>query len=164
MKNTTHRMLRRASAGAVLVSFAPLIFAQNTSSPPPSAAPPAQGVATPPPVPALTSDQASYLFGLTLGEQLHGIGIADVQLDAVSRGVKDAMAGKKSTTADKQQLNEYARAAVQAAGGRNKAAAQEFLAKNGKEKGVQTTASGLEYKVIKAGDSKIPLIGPTDEV
>ena len=53
---------------------------------------------------------------------------------------------------------------MQAAGGRNKAAAQEFLAKNGKEKGVQTTASGLEYKVIKAGDSKIPLIGPTDEV
>jgi FKBP-type peptidyl-prolyl cis-trans isomerase FklB len=166
MKNTNSRMLRRACAGAVLVSFAPLILAQNTSSPPASASPQGQGAPTPPPAaPApLTNDQASYLFGLTLGEQLHAIGIPDVQLDAVSRGVKDAMAGKKSTTADKQQLNEFARAAVQAAGGRNKAAAQEFLAKNGKEKGVQTTASGLEYKVIKAGDSKIPLIGPTDEV
>jgi FKBP-type peptidyl-prolyl cis-trans isomerase len=164
MKNTTYRMLRRACAGAVLVSFAPLLLAQNTSSPPASASPQDQGAPTPPPAAPLTNDQASYLFGLTLGEQLHAIGIPDVQLDAVSRGVKDAMAGKKSTTADKQQLNEYARAAVQAAGGRNKAAAQEFLAKNGKEKGVQTTASGLEYKVIKAGDSKIPLIGPTDEV
>ncbi len=174
MKNTTHRMIARACAGAVLVSFAPLILAQNTSSPPASAAPPAggaqapQGAAptapTPPPAPPLTSDQASYLFGLTLGEQLHGIGIPDVQLDAVSRGVKDAMAGKKSSPAERQQLSEFARAAVQASATRNKTAAQDFLAKNGKEKGVQTTASGLQYKIIKAGDSKAPLISATDEV
>jgi FKBP-type peptidyl-prolyl cis-trans isomerase FklB len=170
MKNTTHRMIRRACAGAVLVSFAPLLLAQNTSSPPASAAPPAggaeapQGAPTPPPAPPLTGDQASYLFGLTLGEQLHGIGIPDVQLDAVSRGVKDAMAGKKSSPAERQQLSEFARAAVQASATRNKTAAQEFLAKNGKEKGVQTTASGLQYKIIKAGDSKAPLIGATDEV
>jgi FKBP-type peptidyl-prolyl cis-trans isomerase FklB len=170
MKNTTHRMIRRACAGAVLVSVAPLIFAQNTSSPPASAAPPAAGAQppqaapAPPPAPALTNDQASYLFGLTLGEQLHGIGIPDVQLDAVSRGVKDAMAGKKSTPAERQQLNEFARVAVQASAARNKTAAQEFLAKKGKEKGVTTTASGLEYKVVKAGDAKAPLINATDEV
>jgi FKBP-type peptidyl-prolyl cis-trans isomerase FklB len=168
MKNTTHRLIRRASAGAVLVSFAPLLLAQNTSSPPASAAP-AQGAQslgapTPPPAPALSNDQASYLFGLTLGEQLHGIGIPDVQLDAVSKGVKDAMAGKKSTPAERQQLNEYARAAVQVSAAHNKTAAQDFLTKNGKEKGVQTTASGLQYKVIKAGDSKTPLVSATDEV
>jgi FKBP-type peptidyl-prolyl cis-trans isomerase FklB len=170
MKNTTHRMIRRACAGAVLISFAPLLLAQNTSAPPASASPPApgaqapQGAATPPPAPALTGDQASYLFGLTLGEQLHGIGIPEVQLDAVSKGVKDAMAGKKSTPAERQQLNEYARAAVQASAAKNKTAAGDFLAKNGKEKGVQTTASGLQYKVVKAGDSKAPLINATDEV
>jgi FKBP-type peptidyl-prolyl cis-trans isomerase FklB len=170
MKNTTHRMMRRAAAGAVLVSFAPLMFAQTTSSPPASASPPAEGAQapqaapTPPPPPPLSSDQASYLFGLTLGEQLHGIGIPDVQLDAVSRGVKDAMAGKKSTPADRQQLNEFARAAVQASAARNKSAATDYLAKKGKEKGVQTTASGLEYKVVKAGDPKAPLISATDEV
>jgi len=166
MKTTTHRLIRRACAGAVLVCFAPLILAQNGSSPPSGAAPPGPGAATPPPAaaPALSSDQASYLFGLTLGEQLHGIGIGDVQYDAVSKGVKDAMAGKKSTPAERQQLNEYARAAVQASGVRNKTAAAEFLAKNAKEKGVQTTASGLQYKIIKAGDPKTPLISATDEV
>lgn len=166
---TTHRMIRRACAGAVLVSFAPLVLAQNTSSPPSSAAPSQgaqspQGAPTPPPAAPLSNDQASYLFGLTLGEQLHGIGIPEVQLDAVARGVKDAMAGKKSTPADRQQLNEYARTAVQASAAKNKTAASEFLAKNGKEKGVQTTASGLEYKIIKSGDSKAPLISATDEV
>ena len=53
---------------------------------------------------------------------------------------------------------------MQASGAHNKTAAQEFLAKNGKEKGVQTTASGLQYKIIKAGDSKTPARRPTDEV
>lgn len=159
MKYTTRHLIRRACAGAVLISFAPLILAQNTSAPPAAPAP-----AAPAPAPSLSNDEASYLFGLTLGEQLHGIGIPDVQIDAVGRGVKDAMAGKKSTPAERQQLNEFARAAVQASAARNKAAAQEFLAKNGKEKGVQTTASGLEYKVIKAGDTKAPAVSPTDEV
>jgi FKBP-type peptidyl-prolyl cis-trans isomerase len=164
MKNTTYRMIRRACAGALLASFAPLILAQNTSSPPSSGSPQDQGAPTPPPAPALTSEQASYLFGITLGEQLHGIGVPEVQPDALSKGVKDAMAGKKSTPAERQQLNEYVRGAAQAAGAHNKVAAQEFLAKNGKEKSVQTTASGLQYKIIKAGDSKTPLISATDEV
>jgi FKBP-type peptidyl-prolyl cis-trans isomerase len=162
MKYTTRRMIRRACASALLISFAPLILAQNTSAPPPPAAPATP--AAPPPAPALSSDEASYLFGLTLGEQLHGIGIPDVQLDAVTRGVKEAMGGKKSTPAERQQLNDYVRGVVQAAGARNKTAAQEFLAKNGKEKGVQTTASGLEYKIIKGGDTKAPAINATDEV
>jgi FKBP-type peptidyl-prolyl cis-trans isomerase len=165
MKYTTRAMIRRACAGAVLMSFAPLILAQNTSTPPsPSPAPGGPAAAAPAPAPALTNDEASYLFGLTLGEQLHGIGIPDVQIDAVGRGVKDAMGGKKSTPAERQQLNEFARTAVQASATRNKTAAQDFLAKKGKEKGVQTTASGLEYRVVKAGDTKAPAVNATDEV
>ncbi len=165
MKQTTRQMIRRACAGAVLVSLGAAADAQNTSAPPAGA--PAQGqppAGGPPPAPPLSGDQASYLFGLTLGEQLHGIGVADLQTDALSRGVKDAMGGKKSSAAERQQLSEFARAAVQASATRNKNAAQDFLTKNGKEKGVQTTASGLQYKVIKAGDSKTPLINATDEV
>src|SRR5260370_39861932 len=48
--------------------------------------------------------------------------------------------------------------------GRNKAAAKDFLAKNGQEKGVKTTADGLQYKVLIPGDAKAPAIAPTDEV
>src|ERR1700677_4101320 len=100
MKYTTRQLIRRACAGAVLISFAPLILAQNTSQPPAPAAGGPGAAAPPAAAPALTTDEASYLFGLTLGEQLHGIGIPDVQIDAVGRGVKDAMAGKKSTPAE----------------------------------------------------------------
>ncbi len=47
---------------------------------------------------------------------------------------------------------------------RNMNAAKEFLAKNGKEKGVVTTASGLQYKILAAGDKSAAPIGPTDTV
>lgn len=47
---------------------------------------------------------------------------------------------------------------------RNATAAKEFLAKNGKEKGVITTASGLQYKILAAGDKKAPPIANTDTV
>ena len=161
MKHATRRLLQSACAGAILISVAPFVGAQNTPTPPPPAGPGAAGA----PPPALSNEQASYLFGLTLGESLHGLGLgSQISTDQVLRGVKDAMAGKKSSLPERQQVQEYVRTSMQAAAMHNKTAADEFLAKNGKEKAVQTTASGLEYKIIKTGDPKAPTIGPTDEV
>jgi FKBP-type peptidyl-prolyl cis-trans isomerase FklB len=169
MKTATHRSMPFACTGAFMLLAAPLVGAQapNQTAAPPRGAP-ASGPAqpTPPPAPApITDEQASYLFGLTFGEQVHGIGLGNqVSLDAVTRGVKDALAGKKSTVAEKQQIQEYVKTTMQAAAARNKTAATDFLAKNGAKKGVQTTASGLQYKVTKAGDEKAPPITLSDEV
>jgi len=172
MKTATHRSIPFACASALMLLAAPLVDAQAPSPPatpnqtgaPPRGAAPGQAQPAPAPAP-ITDEQASYLFGLTFGEQLHGIGIDNqISVDAVTRGVKEALQGKKSTSAEKQQVQEYVRSAMQAAAGRNKTAATEFLAKNGAKKGVQTTASGLQYKVTKPGDAKAPPITATDEV
>ena len=40
----------------------------------------------------------------------------------------------------------------------------DLLARNGHEKGVTTTASGLQYKVIAPGDRKAAAVAPTDAV
>jgi FKBP-type peptidyl-prolyl cis-trans isomerase FklB len=158
-------LIRTACMGALVVSVAALADAQNTSAPPAQSQPTPPAAAPTPPAPTLTNEQASYLFGLSLGESLHGVGLGNqVVLDQLTKGVKDALGGKKSSRADQQQLQEYVRATAMAASAHNKAAADDFLAKNGKEKGVQTTASGLQYKVVKAGDAKAPAIAPTDEV
>jgi len=124
--------------------------------------------AAPPPPPAAadtSTEHTSYLFGLTFGEQMHAVGITD-QVDAASieRGVKDGLQGKKSTRADQQQIQEYVHSIMAAAATRNKDAAREFLARNGHEKNVKTTASGLEYKVLIPGDPKAPAVLPADEV
>ena len=164
MKQTTVGLLRTSSF-CLLVAAAP--FAGAQTSPPTPATPaqgaPATGAAA---APADTSpEQTSYLFGLTFGEQMHSVGISDqVKPDAMQRGIKDGLQGKKSTRADQMQIQSFVQGIMSATLARNKAAAQEFLANNGKEKSVKTTADGLQYKVLVAGDAKAPAIGPNDEV
>jgi FKBP-type peptidyl-prolyl cis-trans isomerase len=125
--------------------------------------------APPPPAPAEPAETAaqhtSYLFGLTFGEQLHSVGISDqVDADAIERGVKDGLQGKKATRADQQQIQEFVHSSMVAAATANKAAGQAFLAKNGSDESVKTTASGLQYKVLEPGDAKAPDVVATDEV
>ena len=164
MKTPTLRLLQRTYGVGLMMAMAPLAGAQ--SPPPAPAAPPAPATAPAPAKPSLTPDQASYLFGLTFGEQLHsiGLGTSDVLSDAVNRGMKDGLQGKRSTQAERQQVQEYARSMMVAFSARNKTAAEEFLANNGHEKGVKTTASGLQYKVLTPGDAKAPPIAATDQV
>ena len=152
MKQTTHGFVR-ASSLCVLVAAAPFAGAQV-----PAAAP----------APAATDqsiEQTSYLFGLTFAEQLHGVGITNqLNGEAIDRGIKDGLQGKKSTRADQQQIQSYVQSVIAESLTRNKAAAKEFLAKNGQEKGVKTTDDGLQYKVLLPGDANAPAIGPNDEV
>jgi len=152
--------LMRAACALVLVATAPLVGAQ-----PPAASPNAPPAAATAPPAAPSAEQTSYLFGLTFGEQLNRVGITDqVSLEAITRGIKDGLHGKKSTPADQQQVQAYVRSVMEAATSKNQAAAKEFLERNGKEKGVKTTASGLQYKIITAGDATAAAIKPTDEV
>ncbi len=46
----------------------------------------------------------------------------------------------------------------------NAAAAKEFLGRNAREKGVKTTASGLQYKIIDAGNTRAASPRPADQV
>jgi FKBP-type peptidyl-prolyl cis-trans isomerase FklB len=113
----------------------------------------------------LSPGQASYIIGITFGEQMRHADIADeIDFDAVMRGMKDGLAGKKTTGADQQQINGYVRTARLRAAARNETAAKNFLARNAQEKGVIATASGLQYKVIEPGDAKAPAVMPSDEV
>lgn len=116
--------------------------------------------------PADTSpEHTSYLFGLTFGEQLRGVGItSQVDQEAIARGLKDGLEGKKSTRADQQQIQAFVRQVIAETVAKNRQAAKEFLDKNGHEKGVKTTASGLQYKVLVPGNLKAPAVKPTDEV
>ena len=125
-----------------------------------------QAVTPPPPAPAtLTNSQASYLFGLTFGGQLKNIGVtSEVAQDQLAQGLRDALQGKQPSPLEQQQLQAFVGGVMQAAIARNKAAAVAFLAKNRQEKGVTTTASGLQYKVIAAGKAQAPAITLFDQV
>jgi FKBP-type peptidyl-prolyl cis-trans isomerase FklB len=167
MKNTTDRivdrMVRRTCGLWVLLAVAPLAGAQTPTTAPPAPVPP--GNASPAPAADASNEQTSYLFGLTFGEQMHSVGISNqVDTDAITRGIKDGLQGKKSTRADQQQIQGFVQSVMAAQLAHNKAAAQDFLTQNGREKGVKTTADGLQYKVLIAGNAKAPAVGATDEV
>jgi FKBP-type peptidyl-prolyl cis-trans isomerase FklB len=163
MKKSTIRLWRPALSLVVLVALAALGEAQT---PPPAVKPPPTTAPGADPGPAPTPDQISYLFGVIFGAQMHNTGITrdGVVPDAIVRGINDGLQGKTPSATDQQQVQAYARAAGDAMAARNDAAAKEFLAKNGKEKGVITTASGLQYKILAAGDKKAPPIALTDSV
>ncbi len=114
---------------------------------------------------SLSKEDGSYLMGLQFTEQLQQLGItSDVSSDAIMRGIKDGLAGKKMATQDRANFKDFISTTMAAAIDRNVAAGKEFLARNAKEKGVKTTASGLEYRVINPGNVKGASPQPTDQV
>jgi FKBP-type peptidyl-prolyl cis-trans isomerase FklB len=162
MKKPTVSFWRLAAGLVVMASFAGSGFAQT---PPPAVKPPTTAPGADPGPPP-TPEQISYLIGLVFGAQMHNTGITPdaIVSDSVVRGLKDGLQGKQPSAADQQQLQAYARSAGDAMAAREANAAKEFLAKNAKVKGVVTTASGLQYKILTAGDKKAPPIALTDSV
>lgn len=119
-----------------------------------------------------TDDQkASYAFGMDVGNQFSpAANLLDV--DAFVQGFRDALAeadpriDQAEIQALMQGFSERVRADQmsqrdgEAAQNREEGAA--YLAENGAREGVTTTASGLQYEVLTAGEGATP--GPQDQV
>jgi FKBP-type peptidyl-prolyl cis-trans isomerase FklB len=150
---------RRGLALATLVVMTAVSQAQ---SPPPSP-PPASAPAT---VPASVSNEdSSYSVGLGYGNQLPGAGLGEtLSFDAVVRGLKEGLAGKALSPDDKEHALQLVRSGRDVLATRNHAAAKDYLAQNAKAPGVTTTASGLQYQVIEAGEAKSASPVPGDRV
>jgi len=115
----------------------------------------------------------SYTLGLDLGAYFKSLG-EDLDLVNIQHGIEDAYQGRKpllSTEesagiqqkfARKQQEKRLQKTREMMI--RNRKAADDFLKENGKKDGVQTTASGLQYKLIKAGDGATPKADDTVKV
>jgi FKBP-type peptidyl-prolyl cis-trans isomerase len=104
-------------------------------------------------------------MGLLFGSQLHSSGVDDIlSSEAVMRGFKDGLGGKALGPEDKERAMKLMQVGRDAAAARNRAAAHDFLAKNGAAPGITTTASGLQYQVFEAGNAKAAAPTLTDRV
>jgi len=138
----------------------------------------AAGVAAAQEAPALQTqkEKISYALGLDLGNQLRKQAI-DVDPALLGKGLKDALAGGETLLTEKQvkdaifglqaelkkkesnrrkgiEESDDAEAGLLAA--YNKKASDAFLAENKTKDGVVTLPSGLQYKILKAGEGKKP--------
>lgn len=111
-----------------------------------------------------TDDQkASYYIGLSIAQNMKKEGFK-VDADLLAQAMKEEMEGKnKLMPAEEmdafmqnfmQKQNEKKHAAAGLLAGENKKKGLEFLTKNKSNPKVKTTASGLQYEVLKEGDGK----------
>jgi len=109
---------------------------------------------------ALKSDpeKNGYSVGYDIGRSLRRQ-VVDVDAAAMARGLKDAMTGATPALAESEIQQRFV--ALQQESARripekNKKDGEAFLAKNKGAKGVKTTASGLQYKILNAGKGDKP--------
>ncbi|HVT82338.1 MAG TPA: FKBP-type peptidyl-prolyl cis-trans isomerase [Phycisphaerae bacterium] len=158
--------IRQAAVVAGLVACASIAFAQTQ---PTSTTAPATATATAPSAFKSDKERMAYALGLQLGKPLNGM---DIEIDptAFTAGFKDSASGAPSKLTEKEvddaiaALQGQLKAAQAALPERNQKAGDAFLADNGKKDGVKTTASGLQYKVIKSGAGKTPKASDTVSV
>ena len=105
-------------------------------------------------------DKVSYSIGMNIGFNLSRQKV-DVNPDILAAGIKDALAGKPQLTPDQvkevmAQFEKDMEAKQKQAGEKNKTEGAKFLEDNKKKSDVKTTASGLQYKVIKEGTGAKP--------
>ena len=111
-------------------------------------------------------DNVSYALGLGIGSQLKSMGAESLNIDDFAQAIKDVLNDSelKISMADSQQIVQKffqeqeakQRAAMAENGKKLKAEGEAYLAENAKKDGVITTASGLQYTVLKEGTGKSP--------
>jgi FKBP-type peptidyl-prolyl cis-trans isomerase FklB len=115
--------------------------------------------------------KVSYSFGYSVGKGFSGV-IKDLDNTAFMAGFNDGYAKKTSALTEKemqmvveaykQRLEAEEMQKMQKLGEENGKKGAAFLAENGKKAGIKTTASGLQYEVIKEGTGVSPK--DTDQV
>lgn len=118
--------------------------------------------------PQTDEQKRSYAVGVQVAE---GIKSQGIEMDAamVAAGVRDALAGAQLLMSDEEmgaaimalqvEMRQKEEQARTAALEKNKKEGDDFLAANGKKEGVVSLASGLQYKILAAGQGP----NPTDD-
>jgi FKBP-type peptidyl-prolyl cis-trans isomerase len=130
----------------------------------------------PPPTPADASafkdrkQQHSYAIGAQTGRTLRKDNV-DIDTAMLMRGLKDGLGGDKLLLSEnelravmsqvQQELHKNMVLNRRALGEKNREEGARFLVENGKQSGVVTTASGLQYQVRNAGSGRKPMLNNT---
>ncbi len=120
--------------------------------------------------PQETRDKVSYSIGADIGNNLKRSDL-DLNPAFLTQGIKDAFTGKTVLTEEEMkatlqtfqtEMQAKMMAKQKAAAEKNKADSEKFLEENKKKEGIVTTPSGLQYKILKAGEGAKPK--PSDTV
>lgn len=104
-------------------------------------------------------DKVSYALGLSIAGNLMGSGVAELELERFTKGVKDGLSNdgtEMSGDEANQILNVFFTDLQQKAAEANKKVGEAFFTENAKRDEVITLESGLQYEVLNEGNGKKP--------
>ena len=111
-------------------------------------------------------DKLSYALGLGIGQQLLQMGAHDLNVDDFAASIRDVLQGNELKVSHReaqqivqdyfQKQEEKMNAERAEKGKAAKEEGEKYLAENAKKEGVITTASGLQYQVLREGNGKKP--------
>jgi FKBP-type peptidyl-prolyl cis-trans isomerase FklB len=133
----------------------------------------ASGRAAPPTDATTYRQQTSYVLGRNFAANLRGseiecdleylfAGISDVLKNVEPRWTEEQLAATMQQF--EQEMEQKAQLRLQRMAIQNKKEADAFLGENAKRQGVETTPSGLQYRVIRQGNGSSPTVGDSVRV
>ncbi len=115
--------------------------------------------------PTTQKEKVSYTIGINIGRNMKQQSV-DVDPEILVRGLKDGLTGAKTALSDeemaaamgilKAEMTAKLAEQTKQMAEKNKKEGEAFLAENKKKEGVKTTASGLQYKILKEGTGPLP--------
>jgi FKBP-type peptidyl-prolyl cis-trans isomerase len=121
------------------------------------------------PLAGVPMDKVSYFIGRNIGGNMKQQGFKPI-IDQLAAGLADAVDGKPSKIDEKEleaameKFQGAMMAVAEAKRAESGKAGEKYLADNAKKAGVKTTASGLQYEVLKAGEGANPKAESTVKV
>jgi len=116
-------------------------------------------------VPSTEQERESYSIGYQVGLSMKSDGV-EVDFEKLIQGLRDATNGKEPLLSDeemkalivnrKKEAREIQMKKIQEQRVKNGEESEKFLEENKKKKGVKTTESGLQYKVLIEGKGSTP--------
>lgn len=104
-------------------------------------------------------DTVSYSIGLNIAENLSNQGLSELNVDALAQGMMDYLnANDLAITKEQgeQIIQSYMQKKAMEMANKNKKEGEDFLAENGKKKGIITLPSGMQYEIIEEGSGPVP--------
>jgi FKBP-type peptidyl-prolyl cis-trans isomerase FklB len=115
-------------------------------------------------------EKASYAIGQNIGKAMKKDAV-DIDPNILARGIKDAVTDAKPALTDEEaqaalqtfqvEMKAKMEAKAAAAGAANRTSGDAYQAANKTKPGVTTTASGLQYRVLKDGTGPKPAASDT---
>jgi FKBP-type peptidyl-prolyl cis-trans isomerase FklB len=106
------------------------------------------------------TDTASYALGVNMASNVKNMGMDSINLKILAKAFQDVYTNEKLQITEAESnpiLQAYFTNLMEKKAASSLAEGQVWLAENGKKTGVQTTASGLQYEVMREGTGPKPV-------